>query len=139
MNSLQHTTLRIQSPGQLAQFSKYSVSAFRKLAKYIKEIKGLYFCVAIGSNPARTTTETRFSQSVRDLGAKARGSAGFGRLRVDGRQRYQSEIDPNGRKSLRAILPSTRQASGATRASCSCQMIGRSNWRVSVSMVRLVG
>ncbi len=35
--------------------------------------------------------------------------------------------------------PSTRQASEATRASCSCQMIGRSNWRVSVSMVKLVG
>ncbi len=27
----------------------------------------------------RTTTETVFSQSARDLGEKARGSAGFGR------------------------------------------------------------
>ncbi len=55
-----------------------------------------------------TTTETGFSQSARDFGAKPRGSAGFGRLRVDGRQRYQSKIGPNGRKSLRAISPSTR-------------------------------
>ncbi len=57
---------------------------------------------------ACTTTETVFSHSARDFGAKPRSSAGFGRLRVDGRQRYQSEISPNGRKSLRAISPSTR-------------------------------
>ncbi len=66
--------------------------------------------VVAGSNPAGPTTETLFSPSDREFGPKPRGSAGFGRSRVDGRRRYQSKISPNGRKSLRAILPSTRQA-----------------------------
>ena len=37
-----------------------------------------------GSNPTPSATETVFSQSVGDFGEKARGSAGFGRLCIDG-------------------------------------------------------
>jgi len=58
-------------------------------------------------------------------------------LSVDGRRLYQSEIGGNSRKSLQAVLPSTRQSRAAIRASCSCYFVGRSTWRVSDTMVRL--
>ncbi len=62
--------------------------------------------VVAGSNPAGPTTQSTLSIKSGDRRTKARGAAGFGRLRVDGRQRSQLAAS----HALPRLLPSSPNA-----------------------------